>query len=157
MGNPQSTNGSESEFEFIETPKAPTPTFEKFEECGVKTTSYPAIKNAPLPADAAGNTSFSNLLLAGLVFGVPTYMSWKVGGGMKTSIFFGLFTTVPILISFWYRYWSYWPRFSTFALIPSKIRTAVGKSLTLLVAFNAAVRTEGEGTRSYAKALFKFL
>lgn len=37
--NPQSVNGSESEFEFIETPKAPTPTFEKFEECGVKTTS----------------------------------------------------------------------------------------------------------------------
>jgi hypothetical protein len=36
---PQSTHGSESEFEFIETPKAPTPTFEKFEECGVRTTS----------------------------------------------------------------------------------------------------------------------
>jgi len=37
--NPQSVNGSESDFEFIETPKAPTPTFEKFEECGVRTTS----------------------------------------------------------------------------------------------------------------------
>jgi hypothetical protein len=32
-------NGSESEFEFIETPKAPTPSFEKFEDCGVRTTS----------------------------------------------------------------------------------------------------------------------
>jgi hypothetical protein len=32
-------NGSESEFEFIETPKAPTPSFEKFEDCGVPTTS----------------------------------------------------------------------------------------------------------------------
>lgn len=40
--------------------------------------------------------------------------------------------------------------------IPSKIRTAVGKSLTLLAAFKAAVRTEGEGTRSYAKALLRF-
>ena len=39
MSNPQSATGSESEFEFIETPKAPTPTFEKFEECGVRTTS----------------------------------------------------------------------------------------------------------------------
>ncbi len=39
---PTSVNGSESEFEFIETPKAPTPTFEKFEECGVKTTSVSA-------------------------------------------------------------------------------------------------------------------
>lgn len=35
----QSANGSESEFEFIETPKVSTPTFEKFEECGVKTTA----------------------------------------------------------------------------------------------------------------------
>ena len=40
---PQSVNGSESEFEFIETPKAPTPTFEKFEECGVKTTAVSLI------------------------------------------------------------------------------------------------------------------
>lgn len=39
MSKPVSTNGSESEFEFIETPKAPTPSFEKFEECGVATTS----------------------------------------------------------------------------------------------------------------------
>ena len=39
--------------------------------------------------------------------------------------------------------------------IPSKIRTAVGKSLTLRAAFNAAVSTDGEGTRSYAKALLR--
>lgn len=41
-------------------------------------------------------------------------------------------------------------------VLPSKIRTAVGKSLTLLAAFKAAVRTDGEGTRSYAKALLRF-
>jgi hypothetical protein len=39
MSKPQSTNGSESEFEFVETPKAATPTFEKAEDCGVRTTS----------------------------------------------------------------------------------------------------------------------
>lgn len=39
MSKAQSVNGSESEFEFIETPKAPTPKFEKFEDCGVRTTS----------------------------------------------------------------------------------------------------------------------
>ena len=33
-------------------------------------------------------------------------------------------------------------------LVPSKTRTAVGKSLTLLAALRAAARTEGEGTRS---------
>jgi hypothetical protein len=45
------------------------------------------------------------------------------------------------------------PRFESY--IPSKIRTAVGKSLTLLAAFSAAVRTEGAGTKSYAKALLR--
>lgn len=40
-------------------------------------------------------------------------------------------------------------------VVPSKIRTAVGKSLTLLAALRAAVITDGEGTRSYAKALFR--
>ena len=39
--------------------------------------------------------------------------------------------------------------------LPSKIRTAVGKSLTLRAALRAAMMTEGEGTRSYAKALFR--
>lgn len=48
MSKPQSVNGSESEFEFIETPKAPTPTFEKFEDCGVKTTAVST--EYPLPS-----------------------------------------------------------------------------------------------------------
>ncbi|KAK1750640.1 S-adenosyl-L-methionine-dependent methyltransferase [Echria macrotheca] len=101
MSKPHSVTGSESEFEFIETPKAPTPTFEKFEECGVRTTSSPAIKNAPLPADAAGAESFSNTLLFSILGGVPFYLSWKVGGGLKTTIFFALFTTLPLLAGFW--------------------------------------------------------
>jgi len=32
---------------------------------------------------------------------VPTYLSWKVGGGWKTAIFFGFFTSIPILLAFW--------------------------------------------------------
>jgi hypothetical protein len=38
MSKPTSVTGSESEFEFVETPKAGPPTFEKDEDCGVKTT-----------------------------------------------------------------------------------------------------------------------
>ncbi|KAG7102348.1 Sphingolipid C9-methyltransferase 2 like protein [Verticillium longisporum] len=45
---------------FVQTPPAPQPTFEKEEECGVRTTKSPAIKNAPLPADGPGSDSFSN-------------------------------------------------------------------------------------------------
>ena len=40
--------------------------------------------------------------------------------------------------------------------VPSKTRTAEGKSLTRLAARRAAVMTEGEGTRSYAKQLLRF-
>ncbi|KAK7750991.1 Sphingolipid C9-methyltransferase 2 [Diatrype stigma] len=101
MSKPHSVNGSESEFEFVETPKAPTPTFEQPENCGVRTTNSPAIKNAPLPADASGNDSFSTILLLSLIGGVPLWLSWKVGGGFKTALFFALFTSAPILASFW--------------------------------------------------------
>ncbi|KAK7969161.1 hypothetical protein PG996_002400 [Apiospora saccharicola] len=101
MSKSLSTTGSESEFEFIETPRAPTPTFEKHAECGVRTTSYPAIKNAPLPADAAGSNSFSTRFLLSLIACVPLWMSWQFGGGTKTAIFFGLFTSLPIFAGFW--------------------------------------------------------
>ncbi|KAK1769814.1 putative fatty acid methyltransferase [Phialemonium atrogriseum] len=101
MSKPHSVNGSESEFEFIETPKAPTPTFEKFEECGVPTTSYPSIKNAPLPADGPGNDSFPLTLLFAVLGGVPLWLSWKIGGGLKTTIFFAILAFVPLLSSFW--------------------------------------------------------
>ncbi|CAD6499847.1 BgTH12-03953 [Blumeria graminis f. sp. triticale] len=114
----QSLNGSESEFEFIETPKAPSPTFEKFEDCGVRTTSYPSIKNGPLPVDGPGSDSFSNVVLFSFLAGVPTYFSWKIGGGWKTSIFFSLFTTPPILICFWYIASSYSPRKNDKAKVP---------------------------------------
>ncbi|KAH8804618.1 S-adenosyl-L-methionine-dependent methyltransferase [Xylogone sp. PMI_703] len=115
-----SANGSESEFEFIETPKAATPTFEKFEDCGVRTTSYPAIKNAPLPADGAGSDTFSNTVLFSLLFIVPYYMAWKVGGGLKTTIFFGLFTSVPILLGFWTLASSFSPRKNEKAKFPGR-------------------------------------
>lgn len=32
---------------------------------------------------------------------VPFYFSWKVGGGLKTTLFFALFTSIPILVTFW--------------------------------------------------------
>ncbi|KAL2271921.1 hypothetical protein VTJ83DRAFT_1292 [Remersonia thermophila] len=120
MSKPQSANGSESEFEFIETPKAPTPTFEKFEDCGVRTTSYPTIKNAPLPAEGSGNDTFSNTILFAILGGVPLWLSWKVGGGLKTAIFFGLFTTIPLLAGYWVTASSISPRKNDKARVPGK-------------------------------------
>ncbi|KAK4150550.1 S-adenosyl-L-methionine-dependent methyltransferase [Chaetomidium leptoderma] len=120
MSKPQSTNGSELKFEFIETPKAPTPAFEKVEECGVRTTSYPSIKNAPLPADAAGSESFSNIALISIIAGVPLYLAWKVGGGLKTTIFFALFTSLPLLGAFWIAASSLSPRKNEKARYPGR-------------------------------------
>lgn len=48
-----------------------------------------------------------------------------------------------------------WGR-STLRNEPSKILTAVGKSLTLRAALRAAAKTPTDGTRSYAKALLRF-
>ncbi|RDW60437.1 putative cyclopropane-fatty-acyl-phospholipid synthase [Aspergillus mulundensis] len=90
---------SPEDFEFIETPAASCTT--PADNCGVRTTSYPAIKNAPVPADAAGSDSFSNTLLILLLVVIPWYTASQIGGGFKTTIFFAIFTTIPILMAFW--------------------------------------------------------
>ncbi|KAF2142126.1 uncharacterized protein K452DRAFT_249945 [Aplosporella prunicola CBS 121167] len=90
---------SEESFEFIETPPAHTPA--PAENYGVRTTSYPAIKNAPLPADGAGSDSFNNNILFALLGGIPLYLTFKFSGGIKTWIFFAILCAIPILMAFW--------------------------------------------------------
>ncbi|OJJ42955.1 hypothetical protein ASPZODRAFT_136822 [Penicilliopsis zonata CBS 506.65] len=74
---------SSENFEFIETPAAPTP-ISPPQHCGVRTTS-----------------AFSNVLLISLLVVIPWYGARQVGGGFYTTIFFAIFTTVPILMVFW--------------------------------------------------------
>ncbi|KAI9781946.1 MAG: Sphingolipid C9-methyltransferase 2 [Geoglossum umbratile] len=114
----QSTT-SEDSFKFIETPAAPTPPPSN-EDCGVRTTSYPTINNAPLPADAAGSESFSNTVLISALALVPLWLSWKVGGGIKTWIFFALFTSIPILMAKWYIASTFSPRKNEKAKYPGR-------------------------------------
>ncbi|KAF9887702.1 hypothetical protein FE257_009655 [Aspergillus nanangensis] len=91
-----------SDIEYIQTPPQPPSAFKADEDCGVPLTKSAAIHNPPLPADGAGNESFSNRLLFGVLFGVPIFLAYKVGGGFKTRIFFGLITTLPLLVAYWY-------------------------------------------------------
>ncbi|KAI1916589.1 Sphingolipid C9-methyltransferase 2 [Ophidiomyces ophidiicola] len=91
---------SSDDFEFIETPAAPCESPSPG-NCGVRTTSYPSIKNGPLPADAAGSDSFSNILLIGLLVLIPWYLARQIGGGFYTSIFLAVFTSIPILMVYW--------------------------------------------------------
>ncbi|KAF2842973.1 S-adenosyl-L-methionine-dependent methyltransferase [Patellaria atrata CBS 101060] len=112
-------SASEDSFEFIQTPPAPSPAPSSV-DFGVKTTSYPSIKNAPLPADAAGAESFSNILLFSLLGGVPLYVSWKLGGGFKTWLFFAVLFAIPILMAFWSLFSTYSPRINEKARFPGK-------------------------------------
>jgi hypothetical protein len=81
---------------------------------------YPTIKNAPLPAEGPGGEQFSNILLFALLAVVPYWLSRKVGGGLKTWIFFALFTTLPILIAFWSALSTFSPRKNEKAKFPGK-------------------------------------
>ncbi|KAL7934520.1 cyclopropane-fatty-acyl-phospholipid synthase [Trichoderma chlorosporum] len=120
MSKPTSVTGSESEFEFIETPKPTAPTFEKEEDCGVRTTKYPAIKNAPLPADGPGSDSFNNKILLSILGGVPFWLMWKVGGGFKTFIFFAIIFDLPILAGWWLTISAISPRKTDKAKLPGR-------------------------------------
>ncbi|KFY10412.1 hypothetical protein V492_05040 [Pseudogymnoascus sp. VKM F-4246] len=115
-------NGSQltADIDFIKTPKAARGSFDTGEDCGVKTTDSPAIHNPPLPADGAGNEQFSNLIFAGVILGVPTYLAWKVGGGLKTTIFFTLLTFVPLLLAFWTVMSTYSPRINEKVKLPGR-------------------------------------
>ncbi|KAF2440878.1 S-adenosyl-L-methionine-dependent methyltransferase [Karstenula rhodostoma CBS 690.94] len=110
---------SEETFEWIETPPARTPTKPEF-DCGVRTTSYPAIANAPLPADSNGRDHFSNTALISALVGVPGYITWKLGGGFKTWVFFALIVDLPILAAFWIVTSEYAPRKNEKAKFPGK-------------------------------------
>ncbi|KAL8989690.1 MAG: hypothetical protein Q9177_001482 [Variospora cf. flavescens] len=97
----KSMSESSEDFEYVETPAAPT-SVSPTEDFGVRTTAYPAIKNAPLPADASGSEDFSNTLLIVLITVIPWLLARKVGGGIYTTLFFAIFTSIPILCTFWY-------------------------------------------------------
>ncbi|KAK0711534.1 S-adenosyl-L-methionine-dependent methyltransferase [Lasiosphaeris hirsuta] len=131
MTKPQSANGSVPSFEFIETPKVKESPILTKEDCGVRTTNYPAIANAPLPADAGGSETFSNIALAAVILGVPLYLSWKLGGGTKTAIFIGIFTSFPLLSAFW---------IATSALSPRKTEKAAypGRPVEFYLTFKKA-------------------
>ncbi|PSN60416.1 S-adenosyl-L-methionine-dependent methyltransferase [Corynespora cassiicola Philippines] len=114
-----SSSTSEDNFEWIETPPAPSPAAPAF-DCGVRTTSYPAIANAPLPADGPSSEHFSNTALLSLLIGVPAYITWTLGGGFKTWLFFALLIDFPILAAFWIVTSEYAPRKNEKAKLPGK-------------------------------------
>jgi hypothetical protein len=51
---------------------------------------------------------------------VPFYLSWKIGGGLKTAIFIALFTSLPILAAFWLTVSAISPRTNEKARLPGR-------------------------------------
>ncbi|SCU94998.1 LAMI_0F00518g1_1 [Lachancea mirantina] len=111
-----------SEFEgikFIETPAAPQQEASN-SKYGVKTTDSPAIKNAPLPADGPSSKHFSNGIVLALILGIPFYVTRKLGGGLKTFVFFFILLVLPILMAYWTLASTYSPRLNEKCKLPGK-------------------------------------
>lgn len=106
-------------YTFTPTPKTgPQPVSST--ESGVRTTDYPCIKNAPLPADGPGSKHFSNWLLAATLLGLPYYIKYKLGGGLFTWGFFTLVFFIPSLCGFWWVHSSFSPRLNEKVAFPNK-------------------------------------
>ncbi|CAH0025907.1 unnamed protein product [Clonostachys rhizophaga] len=108
----------EKDFVFVKTPAAVP--YAPAEDCGVPITKSPAIANAPLPADGSGADSFSNTLLISLLVGIPYYLKWKVGGGLKTFVFFAILVDLPLLAAFWLIVSAVSPRKTEKARLPNR-------------------------------------
>ncbi|PGH18647.1 hypothetical protein AJ80_04394 [Polytolypa hystricis UAMH7299] len=106
--------------EWKPTPPAAKPKLEAGEDCGVRTTSSPAIKNGPIPIDDAGGESFSNTLLFSLLVLIPAAISWKLGARLLMTLFVALFTTLPILIAYWTYASTFSPRTNRKARSPGR-------------------------------------
>ncbi|GFN16169.1 cyclopropane-fatty-acyl-phospholipid synthase [Aspergillus tubingensis] len=108
------------DIQWIETPAQAPPKFETGESCGIALTNAKSINNPPLPADGPGNESFSNLLLGGAIIGVPGFLTYLLGGGKKTFIFFTLVTVLPVLVAFWTYTSTFSPRTNEKVKLPGR-------------------------------------
>ncbi len=89
---------------------------------GVKLTTFPAIKNAPFPAE--GNGSFNNLIFAGILIVVPWFVKGWIPfvsrGGFFTYIVVGLVTGLPTAMVYWTVMSKYGPRKNEKLKFPGK-------------------------------------
>jgi sphingolipid C9-methyltransferase len=90
----------------------------------VKSTTYPAIANAPVVGLAEGNGTFSNLHLAVLLVVVPYFLkSWipfVKYGGFKTYLFVALLTGAPVAVGYWTLMSTYGGRKNQKVVLPGK-------------------------------------
>ncbi|ODV63597.1 S-adenosyl-L-methionine-dependent methyltransferase, partial [Ascoidea rubescens DSM 1968] len=110
---------SYGDFQFIATPASAVRDVSST-QFGIRTTDYPAIKNAPLPADGPSTKHFSNLVLIGLALLIPYYIKYKLGGGLFTFVFFFILTIIPVLMAYWTVMSNFSPRLNEKVTFPGK-------------------------------------
>ncbi|KAL2817616.1 S-adenosyl-L-methionine-dependent methyltransferase [Aspergillus granulosus] len=109
-----------SDINWIKTP-APAPAkFPTGEDCGIPVTNAAAINNPPLAADGPGNESFSNYVLGGVLVGIPGFLTYKLGGGVKTFVFLFLLSVLPLLVAFWTYASTFSPRTNEKVKLPGR-------------------------------------
>ncbi|KAG6875144.1 hypothetical protein C0992_005000, partial [Termitomyces sp. T32_za158] len=90
----------------------------------VRTTAYPAIKNAPLVGLAEGNGAFNNTHLAVAVLVVPyllkAFLPLVNRGGLKTYLFLLVLTGVPTTVAYWMLVSMYGARKNEKVVLPGK-------------------------------------
>jgi sphingolipid C9-methyltransferase len=88
----------------------------------VRTTNYPAIANAPFPAE--GNGTFSNRVYIGLCFVVPWFLKKALPivnrGGFYTYWFCFVIFFLPTTAGYWYVMSMYGPRVNEKLPLPNK-------------------------------------
>lgn len=104
---------------FIKTPAVPAPP-KATDACGILVTDLPTIHNAPLPADGPGAKHFSNTALIALLTSAPLFVTYKLGLGFKTWVFFFLLFALPILMAYWTLMLSFSPRLNEKVKLPGK-------------------------------------
>lgn len=81
---------------------------------------FPAIKNAPLPADGPGSKHFNNYALVATMVLLPWFLSRKIGGGFYLFLFLAIVLAIPILMAWWTIMSTYSPRLNETVKLPNR-------------------------------------
>lgn len=82
------------------------------------------------------------------MFGVPTYATWKLGGGLKSWLFLVVLFFFPILVAFWFVHSNYAPRTNDKCRLP-------GRPVEHYITFkNEADRARWSGRHKIPMAVF---
>ncbi|CAO3645101.1 unnamed protein product [Cunninghamella blakesleeana] len=91
-----------------------------WKEKPVKETKWANIKNAPFPAEGAGNQTFDNRVFAAIFLGIPFVITYKLGLPYWSYLIITILAGFPILASVIYGYSMFAPAYRNRVKLPGK-------------------------------------